>query len=398
MKKQSRWILVLITLLLAAALACNALSGGDDTGDSGEEDFSSSSSEVVVVPEEQAEETGSTDSTGDQDDVDDTSSEDEQPAEDSEESASEDLGDGETLSLGQNNNFGVPSDASSYRVRFAMDITVSQGDEETEVMNIAGEGAVTTDPQATSFDFQILGVEGAEAFTEMSMVQIEDETYIVSPISGCISGSFAQGLLEFEDFTDGGDFVGGVSDARLVDRNVEINGVNTDHYSFDQGDLDGSGAINDSIENFQGDLYVSDEGYLVRIAVSGEGSTGFAGLVDTGEARVQYQLDYFDVGEPIEILVPEGCDEAGGSDLPTLSDAADFFSMSGVTTYMTNFGLDEVVDFYKTEMEAEGWTLESEFDLEVAFTLTFERDGSSVSIFISEDESSGSVAVVISEQ
>ncbi len=402
MQKQSRWVLVFITLLLAAGLACQALSGGDDSVDAEAGDLSSSSSEEASPSEDPADETGATESAGEPADVDDTPAGPAPSAEDSEVSAVEDLneetGEAETLSLGQDNNFGLPSDVSSYRVRFSMEITVSEDDEETQVMNIAGEGAVTTDPAASSFDFQILGAEGASAFTEMSMVQIEDSTYIVSPLVGCLSGDFGQDLIEFEDFTDGGNFVGEVSNAQLVDRNVEINGVNTDHYSFNQEDLDGSGAISDSIENFRGDLYLSDEGYLVRIALSGEGSVGFAGLVDAGETSVQYQLDYFDVGEPIEISVPEGCDEAGGSNLPVLSDAADLFSVAGITTYTTNFGIDEIVEFYKSEMEAAGWSLDLESTFGNSATLSFVRDGSTVSVIVAEDESTGSFTILLTEQ
>jgi hypothetical protein len=279
-----------------------------------------------------------------------------------------------------------------------MEISVSDGDEEIQVINIVGEGAVSNDPPASSFDFQVLGVEGVDALTNMSMVRIEDSTYIVSPIGGCVSGQFGQDLFEFDEFTDGGNFVGGVSDARLVERNVDINGVNTDHYSFSQEDLDGSGAINESIENFQGDLFLSDEGYLVRIAISGEGSAGLAGLAGVGEGSVKYQLDYFDVGEPVDITVPEGCDSAGSSDLPIISDATELFSAAGFTTYLTKLDFDEIVNFYKVEMEADGWSLDLESSFENTATLAFGRDGSTVTLIVAEDLSSDSFSVLLTEQ
>jgi hypothetical protein len=189
-----------------------------------------------------------------------------------------------------------------------------------------------------------------------------------------------------------------VSDARLVERNVDINGVNTDHYSFSQGDLDGSGAISESIENFQGDLYLSDEGYLVRIAISGEGSAGLAGLAGVAEGSVEYQLDYFDVGEPVDITVPEGCDSAGSSDLPIISDATDLFSAAGFTTYLTKLDFDEIVNFYKVEMEADGWSLDLESSFENTATLAFGRDGSTVTLIVAEDLSSDSFSVLLTEQ
>jgi hypothetical protein len=162
--------------------------------------------------------------------------------------------------------------------------------------------------------------------------------------------------------------------------------------------LDGSGAINESFTNFQGDLYLSDEGYLVRIAISGEGSAGLAGLAGAGEGSVEYQLDYFDVGEPVEITVPEGCDSAGGTDLPILSDATDLFSAAGFTTYLTKLDFDEIINFYKIEMEADGWSLDLDSSFENTATLTFGRDGSIVTLIVSEDLSSDSFSVLLTEQ
>ncbi|GMQ78103.1 MAG: hypothetical protein BMS9Abin02_0600 [Anaerolineae bacterium] len=400
MNKQTRWIILFVTLLLVAGLACQTLAGIGEPEESVEQLPSSTISEDVEVPKEPTVETS--EPVDEPIDAEDSPTEAppviEDAAGDEGEDGDTDAGDGQSLTLNQDNNFGVPADAQSYRIAFSMEISASEGDEEIQVMNIVGEGAVSNNPPASSFDFQVLGAEGVDAMTEVSMVQIEDSTYIVSPIGGCVSGQFGQDLFDFNEFTDGANFVGGVSDARLVERNVEINGVNTDHYSFSQGDLDGSGAINESFENFQGDLYLSDEGYLVRIAISGEGSAGLADLAGAAGGIVKYQLDYFDVGEPVEITVPEGCDSAGDSELPIVSDATDLFSAAGFTTYLTKLDFDEIVNFYKIEMEADGWSLDLESIFENTATLSFERDGSIVTLIVAEDLNSDSFTVLLTEQ
>jgi len=398
MNKQTRWILTFILVLALSTLACQTLFGDDES----ETEVDQATIDQLVesqLPEDIVDDFDAIDA-ADEGDQPATEPEQEMPEDEqeSEASADEEDGEDEASSDDQDNFFAAPKEADSYRIAFSMEIAVGEGEDATPVLSISGEGTVTKDPPASSLTFQLLGVEGADAFTDMTMVQIEDATYFTLPTGDCFSGLFGLDDIPFDDIIQGSDFAEGISDATLVERNVEINGINTDHYSFDPSDVGDSSLFDDSIQNFEGHLYVSDDGHLVRVAFSGDGGVDLSGLVPIEGGRVSYQLDYFDINEPIEVSVPEGCSEAGATDLPVVSDAIDLSAFGGITSYSSNLSFDEVVDFYHTEMAAAGWTVDQEFTIGTANNLTFSLDDAIVLVTIEEDSGTGQITVLIIEQ
>ena len=401
MNKQTRWMLAFFIILALSTLACTTLLG-DDESDAQADQAEIDQAIESLFPDEPSEnvvDESDTEDVGDETDQPAFEPEEEAPAEEQE---SEDAPDAkesdEPISEDQDSFFAVPKEADSYRIAFSMAITVGQGTDATPVMSVSGEGTVTNDPSASSLTFHVQGIEGAETFSDMTMIQIEDATYFVLPTGDCISGLFGQDLIPFDAITQGSDFTEGISDATLVERNVEINGINTDHYSFSQSDLGESSFIDDSIQNFEGNLYVSEDGHLVRVAFSGDGGVDLSGLVPVEGGRVSYQLDYFDINEPIEISVPEGCSEGGATDLPMVADAFEINAFEGITTFMSNLSFDEIVDFYRSEMVAEGWTLDQEFTSGTNASLSFSLNDAIVLVTVEEDSATGQITVLLIEQ
>ncbi len=71
-------------------------------------------------------------------------------------------------------------------------------------------------------------------------------------------------------------------------------------------------------------------------------------------------------------------------DLPRLADATNEIQSDGSLVYQSALSFDEAVDFYRTEMEAQGWTAGDEITLGTIATLEYSRAGQSASITIIE--------------
>lgn len=99
----------------------------------------------------------------------------------------------------------------------------------------------------------------------------------------------------------------------------------------------------------------------------------------------------------------DGGDDNGGDDdggqtageYPVMDDATDVISAPNALTYQTKHSVDEVMEFYKSEMKDAGWELTSETTMAGTGALTFSKDGANLSIGIVE--MAGMVSVTIGE-
>jgi hypothetical protein len=232
-----------------------------------------------------------------------------------------------------------------------------------------------------------------------SMTQIGDVSYVNLAGTGCVTTSGNEFDNPFAEFTNSESFLGGLSGATLVEENVSINGVQTNHYQFDESALaEGEPSVG-SLENVDGHVYISrEEGYLVRLQVEGDSQDlNLSGdLTETSSGHIIYQIDYSDYNQPIEITVPEGCG-ATDSEYPILTDATDVNSFGDILSYNTVTPFDEVVDFYKSEMAAAGYTLDSDFAAEPTALLTYSKDGENVTVSVVENPSGDGLTVVITK-
>lgn len=387
MNKQMKWILALLLMLALAGLACGPLSGGDDDASSNEEPAAQQAQESETAPEDTA--SGSQPAASDQ------------PADESDKAAEPEPVDepAETFGLDQSNNFGVPDNVDAYHMSLDFTFEETLDDGSTQSTHVMADGAQIVDPQATSltFDIESEGQPGIEGFT---MTQIGDANYFVLPTGECIAGFSGLEDNPFSQFLSPGEFMGGLAGAKLAERDVEVNGVNTDHYVFSESDLILDAAAEaGSLRDVEGHIYVADEGYVVRLEMTAEASGSLLADESIGDGTLSYQLNFFDINEPIEILPPEGCDASGESaDYPILDDATDLASFSGVTTYQTATSFDDAVAFYQSEMEAAGWTTEQQFIGEPTATFVFSKDGVEVQISIVGDDATGGNIIAIVEQ
>ncbi|MFZ0547679.1 MAG: hypothetical protein WAM60_19690, partial [Candidatus Promineifilaceae bacterium] len=288
-----------------------------------------------------------------------------------------------------------------FRVNIDIQFEETKTDGTVENGRITGTGAQVVDPFAMTFDFTIEGtsVDFDLGDSAISMTQIGDVIYINLGETGCISTSNNDtSQFPLNDFASSESFLGGLQGAELVEENVTINGIQTNHYRFDDSALSQGEQALGTLQNVEGHVYVSvDDGYIVRITMEADGQNLNLGGAATGTTggHVTYQIDYSDFNAPIEITAPEGCSGGEDSEFPLLDDASNVNSFGDILTYNTSNAFDDIVEFYKTEMVAAGYTLTNDFSSPPTALLSFEKDGQEVTVSVAENPSGDGFVVSI---
>jgi hypothetical protein len=146
------------------------------------------------------------------------------------------------------------------------------------------------------------------------------------------------------------DWFGDIQDARLIARGEEVNGVVTDHYRFDQNNVNLG-----TVSAAEGDIWISqDGGYTVKLTARATGSGFFLADMDNGEMTWEYSLS--EINQDRQISLPEKCAaQAPSTDIPTPPDANEVSMFAGMTTFTTTDTVEGVSNFYRAELPNQGW-------------------------------------------
>ena len=186
--------------------------------------------------------------------------------------------------------------------------------------------------------------------------------------------------------------------ATRAETGVVVEGIVTDRYALTQENLSPQG---DGVPTLQsGDVYVSSEtGNVIKIEVIGTTRTDQYGMDSNQDTAVNMSY-IFNPSEDVVILPPEGClDTASGLDAyPVMDGATGLSSVSGTVVYQVNGQLKDVLNFYRTEMPAQGYELTEDISSDtVSFaTLRFTKDGQIVKI--NAIQNGGEVSVNINNE
>ena len=183
--------------------------------------------------------------------------------------------------------------------------------------------------------------------------------------------------------------------ASRTETGIIIDGIVTDRYELTQENLPPEG---DGVPTLgTGNFYVASEtGTVIKIEVTGTTRTSQYGLDPNQDADVNmtYKLD---PSEGILILPPESCqDTTSGLDAyPVMDGAKGLASVGGTLSYQIDGQLQNVLDFYRTEMPAQGYELTDDISSDtVAFaTLRFTKDGETVEINAIQNGSEVSIGI-----
>jgi hypothetical protein len=129
-------------------------------------------------------------------------------------------------------------------------------------------------------------------------------------------------------------------------------------------------------------------------------------MFESGDLTMTYDLLEANTG--FAITVPAEVAQAGGLDLsdlggdssefPIMADAQELMSFGGITNYKTDASVAEVVDFYRTELAAQGWSSVTADGLvtDTSAILTFENE-SGASLLVTIAEEAGKAVVTLLE-
>jgi len=130
--------------------------------------------------------------------------------------------------------------------------------------------------------------------------------------------------------------------------NETINGMETDHYTFDERAIAQVG-LNESM----GELWVASQGgYLVRYHLTTSGDESYFGEGTNGTITWDYELSEINQVPPIEL--PENC-PPGILDAPLLDDAYDVVNAPGILQYQTAVNVLDAIAFYEQQLPNLGW-------------------------------------------
>lgn len=371
-----RWLLLIISALLMFSLACSALEGLMDGNDDGAE-------VTAEVTEE----------------LDDEGEDEEAPTEvvepeETEEEAEVEEDDAEEEDAALELDADALEGLTSYRSRMVMRTEYEDGTVEEMVL----EEAATRDPQAQYVSMGGIFPEEEDVGT-IEMIQIGSTQWInfgggwmQSEVEEDDATGFGEeSLISFEDFfadtdEDDYDFVG----------KETVNGVETRHYELKLGPMDllGLTAASD-LDDVSGDVWIADEGDLpafpVRFVIEASGE-----LEEGRRGTFLFEQEVSDINEPFTIEPPEGA-EAGGlpEDVPLYPDAVDLTAMPGMVLFTVADDVATVGEFYTTELEAAGWTRSETLDTEDMIMDTWEKEGTTLNLTVTENTEEGGSDIMI---
>ncbi|MCB0012583.1 MAG: hypothetical protein KDE28_17285 [Anaerolineales bacterium] len=301
------------------------------------------------------------------------------------------------ISLDAANAYGEP-EVDSYRLSLRFTSTLTGADGSVTQGTILIEGARDRLNDAASFTATANGTADFGAGQQFSFTQIGGVSYFSLPNGTCqaMSGANPNSNL-FSVFLDDGGVLGELTGAQPGDPpTATVNDVLTDHYVFDETNLDPADPTTPDVTAVNGDIYLAvDGGHVVRILMMGQGSSNLLNGID-GDGDIEYELNYFDFGVPVVIEAPAGCNQAGASgDYPMLADASNAATVAGVLTYTSAATMAEATAFYKDEMTAAGWSLAQEVgDPATGLALTFTNEGQTVQVTLTAQAGGVLIAIV----
>ena len=282
---------------------------------------------------------------------------------------------------------------TSYRIALSFSFAGTGADGSPVQGAVMADGERTLDPLAMSMTFDGLdnaSLSGALPFS-FSLI---DNTYTFSaPLVGCASIPAGEFQDPFALLIDTGGFL--LGNAPRMRPDDVINGVPVYGFSLDASNVE-PGEL--EISQFDsGAVYIAkDGGYLVRLEMDGRGTSEMLSGSPDLEGEITYTLNYSDFNQSVDIKPPEGCaQDSSELEYPITPDAYQLSTVLGITSYKTDLSLEDVIQFYRDEMPAAGWTMDEEFVSGPIALLSFAGDAGTVQVTLSFDEGTGTVDVGI---
>jgi hypothetical protein len=250
------------------------------------------------------------------------------------------------------------------------------------------------EPRAQRIAFTSIGLSEEQAAQSgaFEMITIGDTSYMVMQDNdgkrSCISMSSDEATQPEQGLFSPAT-LGGVSGAKYVKTDT-VNGIKAKHYAWEEGGLVGLG-----FTSAKGDVWVAVDGdYVVKYTAEATGKDMlFGSTAEEGTITVEYNLT--EVNGSFQIEPPADC-EAPATDIPIMADAKDKSTFGEMVSYTSASAFADVVEFYKTEMPNNGWQSSGEpTEMEGLAMLEFAKDNRKAQVMISHDTDKQITDVVI---
>jgi len=279
---------------------------------------------------------------------------------------------------------------NSYRSRLVWRQTVEGEPTETFTM----EQEETRQPPARRI---VLTSEGGESPGTVEFVQIGDTSWMCSPDGGCLqtqqSGeegalTFGEGIIwKPEDFAS--------SDYQYVGRDT-VNGVRSRHYTLNLTPEMMAGMVQGTVTATKADIWIADEAgvpaYVARFTIFWEGIQE-----DGKKIQGDWTYEVYDVNKPITIQPPEGATSVP-EDIPVYPGATDQTIMGALIMFSSADAVEDVAEFYRTQMPAQGWTAGEESILGNMVTQEWTKGNRKASLMIVPRDEGGCSVMITIEQ
>jgi len=361
-----KWMVGLIIGLLVFSLGCsltNILKGVEEASEKAQE-------VLEVVDEAQGEDTSS----------------------DAEEDSSEDTADAGEFDPNALDKL------DSYRMTVEFRFENADGTTEEHTIEIAH----TREPAAEHTIMS--GMMGEEQSGDIEIIHIGSqqwmrmgEEWIYSEVQGSEEDFIGDsaGIEEF-DMED-------LADAKDLGKDT-VNGIRCRHYELDEESaVFAKGVLDGEMEEAHGDIWIAEERGLPAYMVRYELEATSTATDENPLEKFFVTMNVTDVNTDITIEPPAGAEASAGTggtgdsgDIPVMENAQNKTVMGDIIVYETASDFQSVVDFYVTEMEAEGWTKSGTImNMENMLMESWTKGARSLQLNIAGEEGSGTVAVTI---
>lgn len=288
----------------------------------------------------------------------------------------------------------------SYRTRVTIETSgEAYADQQTNKTEMVGE--FVKEPPAVRYV-----ITGSKPEDSMEMIQIGNESWVKFGDSWMQSTQeslpkFDEQFMVFhpEELTEGWET------ATKVGRE-KVNGIDTTHYRFDKPAMlkfmfdEETRARYENLDTVQIDIYLADEGYIVKMVTQMAGKGVDENKPDlAGEIKTSFEV--YDLNAPIEIVAPSvpSPTEGLGFTIPEPAGAKQAWSQESMVMYtVSGMTMAEAAEFYKKGFTDQGlkFVEDSSMTTDAFASLEFQGEKAKVSVMISPDQSTGSLAVMIS--
>lgn len=176
--------------------------------------------------------------------------------------------------------------------------------------------------------------------------ELDGVSYEVDSDNECVATTL-QAKHSLGDQSEPASFLTGVIGVDAAG-SASINGIETNHYTFDERALGQLGTTQST-----GELWVAaNGGYLSKYLLTSKGNEDYFGKGMAGTLTLDYELT--DVGKPQKLQLPADC-PPGLVNLPMLPDASNVDQSPGAQSFDTHSSLQETVAFYQKQLPGLGW-------------------------------------------